>query len=207
MISLGVTALANTKNLDAVQEGLAPLLRSQGYSRRGRTFLRELPGGIAHTVNLQGGVRSFEGRFTLNLGVFLPECYRFFEPQPLVHIQEVDCEIRARIGNLLPHPEDTWWQHTPLRTGVTVAARDALSDYGLPFLTSLLTREAVIAAWRVGSLAPFLYPRGDIAMAIVLAELGSEAEARSLLHAVAAGSSSRHLRSIAQRAEAHLMPR
>jgi hypothetical protein len=105
-------------------------LRERGFDfDRSRTFRRyPIPGAISQIVNFQLGQRSMEGRFTVNLGVYVPGEV----PSNPADLQpDRACEYhcawkrRERLGRLLPRPlpalqnvpllgalfgpQDVWW--------------------------------------------------------------------------------------------------
>src|SRR5882762_9371836 len=72
--------------MDEIQAKLRPLLKDEGYRVRGRTFNRTTHDGLTQVLNFQMG--SFDppgttyipglrenlyGKFTVNLGVYVPE--------------------------------------------------------------------------------------------------------------------------------------
>ena len=115
-------------------DGLIPVIRFQ----RGRF---DPPG----TVEIPGLRPNLYGRFTINLGVWLP---RVAEPgldtpadRAGRFINDYDCHLRVRIGELLPQQEDTWW---PLDTPVddlAGAITSAIAGYALPWLARFSTRD------------------------------------------------------------------
>ena len=93
--------------------GLDPALRATGYKRHAHTFREALPDGIWRVINVQGSKwnEGSSGRFTLNLGVHLPQVRAVIGHPPLTKPpKEWDCELRARIGRLMPDRRDKWWQ-------------------------------------------------------------------------------------------------
>jgi hypothetical protein len=74
------------KSLDGLQAKLRPVLKDYGFRARGRTFNRTTSDGLTQVVNLQmgrfdppgttyvPGLRdNLYGKFTVNLGAFVPE--------------------------------------------------------------------------------------------------------------------------------------
>ena len=190
-------------NLTLVQHRLFEIARAFGFVESGRTFRKLLPNGLAEVIHIQAGERGLQGIFTVNLGVFVPECHRFFVGEIPSVIDEVDCEIRTRLGKLLPEPGDAWWSHTPPSAVALDEVGEALRALALPFVESLSTREAIVSAWRSGRLTRCTYPRRGVAMAMVLAEIGDAAGAREALQE-ALSSSSIHSKRLAERAVEYL---
>lgn len=101
------------KAIDTViRIGLAARLKAAGFTRQGHTF-RRASAGYVHVVNVQADRwnRGDEGRFTMNLGVYFPALVPLntypetVTERPL----EYDCQLRRRIGFLMPEASDHWW--------------------------------------------------------------------------------------------------
>ena len=104
------SALAST--MDELQRRLHPLLRQSGFRKHGRTLNRATVDGLTHVIGFQMG--SFDppgtshfpglrenlyGRFTVNLGVYVPEVALHHgggEAKSVVH--DYNCCIRTRLG-------------------------------------------------------------------------------------------------------------
>jgi hypothetical protein len=120
--------------------GLDPALRQAGYKRRAHTFRQPLPTGVWRVINVQGsqGNAGSRGRFTLNLGIHFPQVRAVMGHPPLPNPpKEWDCELRARIGTLLPGGQDHWWQfdeHTDVQA-IADNVVQAWREYGQPWLT------------------------------------------------------------------------
>src|SRR5690349_222232 len=85
--------------------GLDPALRAAGYKRRAHTFRQALPDGVWRVINVQGNRwnEGDQGRFTLNLGLHFPQVRAIMGDPPLTMPPKAwDCELRARIGRLMP---------------------------------------------------------------------------------------------------------
>lgn len=132
--------------LDDVQKPLTTLLKGIGFKRRGRTYNRAVQDGMIHVVNLQMGQfpigdyvipglrESYYGRFTVNLGVFLPAVPEIESGRGSpAFVPEYHCEIRERLG-FLAHGEDVWWDldHRVAATATSVV--ELMDEKGVPFL-------------------------------------------------------------------------
>jgi hypothetical protein len=142
-------------------QSLAPALKAAGYRRAARTWRRVGPAST-RVVNAQGSTSNSTeaGRFTINLGLYFPVL------APLVdwgrtseRPTEPDCQVRMRIGLLLPVRLDHWWIVTP-HTDVTALAaevRDAWDCYGAPWYAAHDNLEAarplIAAQYAYGSAA------------------------------------------------------
>lgn len=122
------------------------LLRPLGFRRKGRSFNRRVADGLVHVVTLQmgeypigdyviPGIReSFYGRFTVNLGVFLPGVRSLEHDRPAPEfLREYDCDIRERLS-VLAYSEDRWWDldHAVAETAAEVVR--LMDSFGVPFL-------------------------------------------------------------------------
>ncbi len=184
---------ASAKALDGVQAQLAKLLAPHGYLKGGRTFRRDAGEGVVQVVNLQmrafaddapaelasGGMVVVD-RFTVNLGIFIPE----LRPETVADagaVQEYDCALRARIGDLLDPPHDHWWDlpGDAARSGAELVG--VMEARGLPFLQRFATRDAVIAEWIGFSEVRGLLATARTDVATLLAARGETGEARVLL--------------------------
>lgn len=156
--------MSTTPTSEAMKEivaAAAPLLKSAGFRKRRHTFNRTVDDGLIHVVNFQMGPYEFPGRpdvlagvrlnlhglFTLNLGVFVPEMDRGGPPQSS-WINDYDCQLRKRIGELMPEQADVWWPLDLEPSGQQVT--DALSDVGLAWLDQFTDRRAIISRFRLG---------------------------------------------------------
>lgn len=86
------------------------------------------------------------GRFTVNLGVYVPEVARHQgggEAKSIV--QEYHCCVRARIGSLGAERADLWWDLPPDASLVGEIQRRLEGD-ALPFLDRFKSRRV---AWKV----------------------------------------------------------
>jgi hypothetical protein len=190
---LGKSELAET--LDRVKAKLRAFLKGQDFRVRGRAFNRETSDGLTQVEHIQMG--SFDppgttyipglrenlyGKFTINLGVYVPEVAEYQGGRVVApFIQEARCCVRARLGTLGPESADVWWA-IRRDEGVTDELELRLKRDGLPFLNRFETRDAILEELRGLTAPPFgasSPPR--IVCAIILAGKGMTAEARTLL--------------------------
>lgn len=108
--------------VDEIQRAVAPLFKSQGFRKRGRTYNRLTGDELVHVVNFQMGAfnppgttyfpglrENLHGLFTVNLGVYIPEIARRHGGGPATSfVQEYRCSLRARLGNLTGERQDIW---------------------------------------------------------------------------------------------------
>ena len=180
--------------VDDIQSVLRPFLKSSGFKMRGRTFNRATEDGLTQVVSIQMGAsdppgtthipgfrENLHGRFTVNLGVYVPEVARHQGGgEAKAWVQEYHCCVRTRLGAASGDERDTWW---PARSddAITGDIRRRLAMGGLPFLDRFATRDRILAEWHdrsenMGASSP---PR--IVMAIIWAERGEKGRARELL--------------------------
>jgi hypothetical protein len=127
--------------------------------------------------------KNLYGSFTINLGVYVPEVYKFqVGSEVKSFVQENHCCIRARLGALGQESQDIWWKAN-ISGKLLDDLRNRLEMDALPFLQRFETREAIIRDWpdfynkyQFGSSSP-----PNITLAIILANQGRTEEARSLL--------------------------
>jgi hypothetical protein len=192
--------------LDEIQKPLTALLKNLGFRRKGRSYNRVVGDGLVHTVNLQmgqfpigdyviPGIReSFYGRFTVNLGIFLPAGRKLeSDRDPPVFVQEYECEIRSRLG-MLAFGEEIWWDLDlkVAETGASVV--DLMDRFGLPFLDQFENYSTVLSHLeRTGTLPSSNEGRSALAGALICCALGQVARATEFLErALAYGNEKRH---------------
>jgi hypothetical protein len=118
-------------------DSLIPALKAAGYRKSARTWRRAAHSSV-RVVNAQGSAwnSTDSGRFTLNLGLYFPTL------APLVawgrtseRPTEPDCQVRMRIGHLLPAGLDQWWEVTPDTDLAALATevRGAWDGYAAPW--------------------------------------------------------------------------
>ncbi len=134
------------ESLDAVLRlGLAPAARAAGFAKAGRTFRRRV-GDCIQVAGLQASLRNTgdAGSFTLNLGLYFPKAAALHSPAPVTdRPAESLCQLRQRIGELMPGGEDHWWQVTPGTALAPLADEVARlwGELGLPWLERFVRPE------------------------------------------------------------------
>ena len=179
--------------LDEIQHQLEPTLRRHGFRVRGRTFNRTTADGLTQVVNLQTGVidppgtinvpgltSSKYGQFTVNLGVHVPEVELWTNGlRKKSFIQDYDCCIRARLGDVSPEGRDIWWW-IERREDLVSELRQRLEAYALPYLDRFETRDAILTELGAGDPSTGGNP-SRIICAIILTRAGAADQARHLL--------------------------
>ncbi len=95
---------------------------------------------------------------------------------------EYHCEIRKRLGELLPGQGDVWWNldHRPNELAGDVG--EALKKYGLPWLDVLSSATSILQAWyRHGNAIGFA-PRGQFVIALMHWNRDERELAERLIH-------------------------
>jgi hypothetical protein len=125
-----------SKLIDEVLKlGLSPLMKAQGFRKAGRDFHRRV-GENWHILNVQAsqGNVGVAGKFTINLGVYLPAISNLVSAHaPAATPKEYECTVRARIGSVMPAKGDFWWQIDPSTDLGTVAKEVAKAVSGHAF--------------------------------------------------------------------------
>jgi hypothetical protein len=87
------------------------LLKPRGFKKTAYTWIREDEWPKLINLQLSKWNSSEEARFTVNLGVFIPELHNAAGSYPVTgQPKEPDCDVRSRIGMLLPPGTDKWWE-------------------------------------------------------------------------------------------------
>jgi len=104
----------------AINFGLVPLLRQEGFRRQEANFYKREE-HVLTVVNVQSSQHNSatipyfdEGRFTLNFGVHFPSVAKVLhgaDPMPPLP-KEHFCLLRRRVGMLMPGGGDHWWTVT-----------------------------------------------------------------------------------------------
>jgi Domain of unknown function (DUF4304) len=181
------------RNLDAILLDLKPFLKECEFRIRARAFNRTTIDGLTQVVQFQMG--SFQppgtqeipglrpdlyGRFTVNLGVYVPEVARYGVGEAGAFVPEYACCIRTRLGHIGGERRDMWWEARADQR-IVAEMRDRLKHDGFPFLERFGTRDQLLAECRTADYRLPFHPGLRIPCAIIQAERGAHAEARELL--------------------------
>ena len=170
--------------VDEIQELIGPFLIRREYQLRNRTFSRHLDDGLIHLIEfgLARSTSSYYGKFTVDLGIFIPEVYSTFEKEEKPkYITTHHCEFVRRLPSLEEGVEDRWWDACEVSNSSNDIV-NLLQKYGLPFLESLTTRDNIYQAWQKSGNSIGLPPRGRLTMAIILTKIGRNLEALELIY-------------------------
>ena len=130
-------------------------------------------------VNFQMG-RILHGRFTIDLGVYVPEMVLDEHERRDGWVNEDNCQLRRRIGSLLDQPGDVWWSLDDTAEASS-AASHALEGAGLPWLDRVSSRQKILDAYELsGTAGVGLMPRGAVQIAWLVKE-SDRARAEAIL--------------------------
>ncbi len=130
--------------MDSITDEIAVYLKPLGFKKQRHTFNRWTSDGLCQVFNLQMGPYEFGhmnpfygslyGKFTANLGIFVPEvCPEKFGQEAPKFINEGICTIRVRFSNLLNSRRDLWWNLNPAPGPITSKLIKLTKSSGLPF--------------------------------------------------------------------------
>ena len=184
--------------MDEIQARIRPVLKDKGYRVRGRTFNRSTSDGLVQVVSFQmgnfdppgttyiPGLRdNLYGRFTVNLGVYVPEVAKYLHvDKDRSFVKEYFCCVRARLGPLEPGQKDLWWS-VLADDRVVLDVRERLVRDAFPFLERFGSRDGILHEWKSRTENLFAGDPPRIVRAIILATRGQADEARALLDAQA----------------------
>lgn len=181
------------KAVDDIQRALSPVLHPRGFVLRGRAFRRTTGEGLVHVVGFQMGAseppgttaipglrESLRGRFTVELGVFVPEVERCLGRSESRWPTAAHCAIRARLAQLDGQSQDGWWPACAEAAMIDDVRRRLESD-GLAFLERRATRDDIVAEVEADALAPSFGSPPRIVAAVIHAERGEHRRAREQL--------------------------
>jgi hypothetical protein len=158
------------KNL--VDRAFAPTLRALGFSRQHLSFCVRLNGNYG-VISFQKSRTSNAALtlFTVNLGVVSTTLLDFFSDGPRGgRFRKLDdCQLRERLGFLLPDRQDTWWEVNPgaYDEGLAREISDSLREVAVPYLLTFGKDEALRDLWLSG-VSPGLTEHGRLKNLLVL---------------------------------------
>ena len=132
--------------LDAVEKEIYAYLKPLGFRRHGRTLHRFVEGDISQVVNFQTH-KCYPGRFWVNLGIRIPECFEetfSSVSETKAFYYEYECNFRSRLGTVSGRKEAQYHLDKPVEKTVR-AIRKELEKSVLPVFAVLNSREAYLA--------------------------------------------------------------
>lgn len=191
---VGSPCLSPAEAMARIVAAVAPTMKAEGFRKRRHTFNRRVgEDGFVQVLNFQMGAfnppgtvevpglrPNLYGRFTVNLGVFVPAIHRG-DLTERDWYSDYHCQLRKRIGELLPERSDVWWRLDHPDAEVDVAA--AIHDEGLPWLSQFENHSGLLRLWNEnGQTSVGLdYPAAPLDIADVLLHVGRRADAEVLL--------------------------
>jgi len=171
---------------------VAPVMKANGFRKRRHSFNRGAGDGIVHhlsfqmgafdppgTVEIPGLRPNLYGKFTVNLGVFVPAMSRMGAPRS-DWINDYNCQLRKRLGELLPEQADVWWSLEHADAGEDV--RREVSDQALPWLDRFGSYQQIVAIFETAGRDPLgMHPAAPLDLADLYIVMGDRAKARELL--------------------------
>jgi hypothetical protein len=166
-------------SMKAVVAYLGAMLKPLGFSRKNANWNRQ-SGSFVQVINLQSS--QFSETLTANLGVFDKGIYeRFWRRSPAGVIREVDCIVRARIGELMGSG-DRWWSSEAEGTATEIARE--LTEHALPFLDRFRSRGDLEQYLIETGVAMRRLPLPIIYLALLKADRGDRTAACEMLTAL-----------------------
>jgi len=178
----------------AIVASIAPSMKAAGFRKRRHTFNRRVgDDGFVQMLNFQMGAfdppgtveipglrPNLYGRFTVNLGVFVPAIQRGGLAERDWY-SDYHCQVRKLIGELLDEQADVWWRLDRPDTEADVAA--TIRDHGLPWLARFENYVGLLDLWGSGGGAAvgLNYPAAPLDIADVLLHLGRKSDAEAVL--------------------------
>lgn len=188
-----MSSLANKVIEDILRVHVRPLLKDQGYVRRGRVWNKRLD-QVGYAVQVQASQwnEGERGSFTVNLGVFVPYVLSVCPiPRHTILIEPAECSIETRIGLIGPggtfledkSGRDVWWDveaHSDLgKVGQSV--QEAIANRAIPFLNRFVSL-CDVAEFTLAHSGLMLTPPMELLhKAIILNKLGKHTEAYTAL--------------------------
>jgi hypothetical protein len=159
----------------AIVKAVHPRLKEAGFRKRRHTFNRSAEPGVIQVINFQMGQKlppgaepippirlDLYGLFTVNFGVAIEEAWvlsrRQREVTFPVFVNDYDCEIRERLGQLLGRKTDVWWELLPDYRQAAIEIGDAILEHGTNWLEYRANRDKILALWTAGGLQALPMP-------------------------------------------------
>jgi hypothetical protein len=184
--------------LDQILFELNDFYKGSGFRRKGHTYNRTLDFSIVHVINFQMGAYHFEqgyeipglrynlyGRFTVNIGIFIPPVYKLDIGKDVPKfISELHCQIRQRIGHLLPIQRDCWWTLKAKPQIIATDMRNHFNKFVFPFLERFSSEDAIMSEWEKNKNFQFATctPAPKVMLAFILFSQGKCSHAHLILH-------------------------
>lgn len=166
---------ANAQTMAAIVRVIHPRLKEAGFRKRRHTFNRSAEPGVVQVVSFQMGQKlppgaepippirlDLHGLFTVNFGVAVEEAWMLNRRQREVafpeFVNDYDCHIRERLGQILGRKEDVWWELRPDHDVTATRIGDAILGRGIDWLENRSVREKILDLWTAGGLKALPMP-------------------------------------------------
>jgi hypothetical protein len=170
----------------------APLMKADGFRKQRHSFNRAVDDGIVHhlsfqmgafdppgTVEIPGLRPNLYGKFTINLGVYVPHMRRQ-QAAKQGWVNDYNCNLRYRLGELMPEKADLWWNLDHSDAGPDAAR--AIADYALPWLGTLRSNADIVQTFEKSGLQHLgMNASGALDMVDLYSALGDHARAHAVL--------------------------
>ena len=164
-------------------DGVIALVKELGFKAKGTTLNRPgAEGKTIHVVYLQSGLRFLAGKFTIEMGVFLPSVYPLElwakGKEAPVFPRITDCQVRARISQFTG-AGDVWWTSDDpkclpdLEASIRIELPRFFAVWGEP--------PAILENWRAAGPTPLKERVSPLAAAVLLHNEGRDEESAALL--------------------------
>lgn len=172
--------------LGRLQSAVNSVLVEQGFEVRELTYNRPIGDGLVQVADIQlypnelpyVGWHLHVGRFTINLGVYVPEVeYCCVGPADTSWIEEPRCTVRQRLGRASDYPGDLWWPF-PYEQSDLDDVVQRLKNGGMSFLERYSTRDKILTGFANGDVPRNINLPNEVMRAIMLAHRGDKEQAR-----------------------------
>lgn len=175
--------MTNKKNLNQIVKIVSTFLERRNFSKKNRTFLRKTDDGFFHLIDfgLSQNWSMYYGKFTVDLGVFLPEVYSILRDSKVPsRITTYHCEIKKRLPSLAEGIEDKWWDTHEIEKSADEVI-NLLIKHGFSYFDGLDTRGKLYRTWLSKGNSIGFPPRSRLILAIVMKYQGNDSIAKDLI--------------------------
>lgn len=124
------------------------------------------------------------GQFTVNFGVAIEEAWllgrRGQTAQFPAFVNDYDCEIRERLGQILGKQQDVWWGLGGDLDGLADELGNAIVEQGVAWLNSRANREGILRIWAASGLTALPTPTA-LPIVMILRHLDRPSQAEETL--------------------------
>lgn len=178
--------------LDEIQRNIHNnLLKIKGFKKRGRTWNRFSSDKLVQVINFQTGQypvgnyiipgirENLYGLFTVNIGIYIPEISELEDRKLVDFVQDYNCHIRARLGQL-SHEGDLWWDLSKSSDNIYREVSQRINDFTLPFFQELENRDLILRNLVQMNEKCTLSPRANLDIALIYFRRGNKRKAKEL---------------------------